>query len=100
MNILRRKNGNFIYDLVVKADLSNQYKLQSELQKAGLWESFLRYQIQEGKSNGFDAEVIGIVVQCLITDKNLLKEHKITDLQKLKQFWGNTVKSDFKLVDK
>jgi hypothetical protein len=98
MNILRRKNGNFIYDLVIKSDLSNQYKLQKELQKAGLWETFLRYQIQEGKINSFDAEVIGIVCQCLITDTRLLKEHKIHDLQKLKTFYGQIVENPTKLV--
>jgi hypothetical protein len=100
MNILRRKNGNFIYELTMKADLQNQYKLQSELQKADLWETFLRYTIQIDKNSSFDAEVIGIVAQCLITDEKLLKQHKIHDLQKLKMFYIQTADVPTKLVYK
>lgn len=86
--IRTRTDGNFLWEIFSKASFSQQAKLKEELTKKKLWDSFQRIQTKATKNNSFDAEIIGICVQCLITDQEIIKRYDIPDLTKLYIFWA------------
>lgn len=80
-----RTQGNFLFHLYSKAELSNQLMLKAELLKisAQTWENFLRTQSNHLKKSGFDAEIIGVCVKHLVTDESIRNDTSISDLTKL-----------------
>lgn len=89
MTIVRtRTNGNFLFRIFEKSPIELQVKLKGELVKRNLWRSFNDAQTLHTKIKNFDAEIIGLCVQILITDPVILKIWAKSDLEKLFLFWA------------
>jgi len=88
-NIVRtRQKGNFLWDIYSNALPYKQLEFKDKLLKKSdgnpfkLWQSFNRIQTDEEKSDNFNAQIIGEMVQvfCEIEIKQKLD---LTDLEKL-----------------
>lgn len=101
----QRTQGNFLFDIYSNSKLSTQALLKERLNQLTKeqelrdgkaikdnWENFLRTQTAITKKAGFDAEIIGVCVQTLITDVAIMTDGKLTDLKKLYAFWSEVKK--------
>lgn len=87
--VRNRTKGNFLWHIYANADKAKQMLFKSKLFLSShdetLWNKFNRFQTLEEKVNGFDAEIIGIMVQCFVSD-DIKKRADSTDLEKLKLY--------------
>lgn len=84
--VRNRTKGNFLWHIYASSDKATQMLFKSKLfqssQDETLWNKFNRFQSVEGKHNGFDAEIIGVMVQCFASQE-IKNRADFTDLQKL-----------------
>lgn len=84
--VRNRTKGNFLFKVYCSADKAKQMLFKSKLYEATndltLWNKFNRFQSVEGKEDGFDAEIVGIMVQVFASEQ-VRKAHYMTDLEKL-----------------
>jgi hypothetical protein len=97
----QRTQGNFLFEIFSNAKESTKVLLKERLndltksQKDEFgnapkdnWENFQRTQTHVNKKSGYDAEIIGVCVQTLITDVLIQTNGSLTDIQKLYAFWA------------
>jgi hypothetical protein len=97
-----RTKGNFIFQIYSNAKESTQLLLKERLLELSEqhWQNFLRTQTNANKTRDFNAEIIGICVQTLITDVLILTNPTLTDLAKLSAFWAEIKEEqELELVD-
>lgn len=84
-----RNTGNFLWDIYSNALPSQQMRFKEILLEKSngnankMWQSFMKIQSDIEKSDNFNAEIIGVMVQTFVEDEIKLK-FDLTDLEKLK----------------
>jgi hypothetical protein len=87
--VRKERIGNFLWTIYTRSLPYQQQMLKDKLlQLSGgnedkLWQTFLRYQTAPEKDSGFNADVIGIMVQVFCEEDIKVKFDK-TDVEKLR----------------
>lgn len=87
--VRKQRIGNFLWTVYTRSLPYQQQMLKDKLLEMSggkedkLWQTFLRNHTSPDKDSGFNAEIIGVMVQIFCEDEIKVK-HQITDVDKLR----------------